>query len=121
MNVSPGDVLDRLSILKLKMERTEDKPTQEYESYTSAMREKSGEFPTLDWDLLLDLAYRANGLVWDLEGAIRNSQLDDNFVEAGKRAIMVRKVNGIRVGLKNLVNSLTGEGFLEVKKHHLSE
>jgi len=121
MNVSPGDVLDRLSILKLKIERSEDKPTSEYNSYKISYEILRGSHSNLPWDLLFDLAYRANGIVWDLESAIRNSQLDDNFVEAGKRAIMVRKINGIRVSVKNLVNNLTGEGFQEIKKEHLSE
>ena len=121
MNISAGDLLDRLSILKLKMERSEDKPDYEYGSYKTAYEILRGSYPNLPWDLLLNLAYRANGIVWELESAIRNSELDDNFIETGKRAIKVRKINGIRVGIKNLVNSLTGEGFQEIKKEHLSE
>lgn len=121
MNISAGDVVDRLSILTLKTERSLEKPIQEHTSYMDEFIELRKKYPNIDWDLLLDLSYRANGIVWDLENAIRNSQLDDNFIETGKRAIMVRKVNGIRVGVKNLVNSLTGEGFMEIKKDHLSE
>ena len=121
MNISPGDLLDRLSILKLKMERSEDKPEYEYGAYKTAFEVLRSKHSTLSWDLLLNLAYRANGIVWDLECAIRNSELDDNFIETGKRAIMVRKVNGIRVGIKNLINNLVGEGFQEIKKEHLSE
>ena len=121
MNISPGDIVDRLSILILKMERSEDKPIDEHSAFKLSFRELKEKYPVFDWDLLLDISYRANGLVWDLEGAIRNAQLDDNFIETGKRAIMCRKVNGIRVVAKNLVNSLTREGFQEIKKSHLSE
>jgi hypothetical protein len=122
MNIASGDILDRFSIVKLKMDRATEKPLQEYEAFEKAFKEVKVKYPQFDWDLFLDIAYRTNGLIWDLEGAIRNAQLDDNLMETGKRAIMIRKVNGIRVGIKNLANSLTGEGFVEVKnRDHLSQ
>jgi hypothetical protein len=121
MNVGSGDVVDRLSIVKLKMERTEDKPHQEYEAYNVAFNEIKIKYPQFNWDLFLDIAYRANGVVWDLESGIRTAQLDNDIVETGKRAIIIRKVNGVRIGVRNLINSITGDGFVEIKhKDHIS-
>ena len=121
MNVGSGDVVDRLSIVKLKMERTEEKPHQEYQAYNIAFEEIKSKFPQFDWDLFLDIAYKANGVVWDLESAVRTAQIDNDLVEVGKRAIIIRKVNGVRIGVKNLINSIAGDGFVEIKhKDHLS-
>jgi hypothetical protein len=121
MNVGSGDVVDRLSIVILKMERAE-KPQEEYEAYKEAFEELKDRHPRFSWDLFLDLAHRTNGIVWDLESAIRQGQLDNDFVETGKRAILIRKVNGVRIGIKNLINNLTGEGFKEVKHaDHISK
>lgn len=120
MNIGSGDVVDRLSIIMLKMERAE-KPQKEYEAFREAFQELKFKYPQFDWDLFLDLAHRTNGIVWDSESAIRTAQLDNDLVEAGKRAILIRKVNGVRGGIKNLINSLTGDGFTEIKHtDHLS-
>jgi hypothetical protein len=120
MNVGSGDIVDRLSIVILKKERAEGN-IQEYEAYKDALSDLKHKYPNLNWELFLDLSYKANGIVWDLESALRNAQLDNDPTEAGRRAILIRKVNGVRIGIKNLINSLTGEGFLEVKHiDHLS-
>ena len=122
MNVGAGDVVDRLGIVLLKMERTEKKPSQEHKAYCDAFNALEVKYPDFDWDLLLNLSYKVNGMVWDLESALRKGQLDNDLVETGKRAIMIRKINGIRVGIKNLINDLTGEGFMEVKhSDHISQ
>jgi len=122
MNVGAGDVVDRLGIVRLKMERFEGNSSLEYEAYKNTLDELKIKYPNLDWDLFFDLSYRVNGLVWDLESALRKGQLDNDLVETGKRAIMIRKINGVRVGIKNLINGLTGEGFMEVKnKDHISK
>ena len=121
MNIPLGDIVDRLSIVKLKMERSDDKPQKEYEAFNGAFEENKAKHPQFNWDLFFDVAYKANGIVWDLESAIRTAQLDNDLTETGKRAILIRKVNGIRVGVRNIINSLTGEGYIEIKhKDHLS-
>jgi hypothetical protein len=121
MNVGSGDIVDRLSILILKIERSDDKPQKEYEAYKTAFEETKLDYPQFNWDLFLDMAYRTNGIVWDLESAVRNALLDNDLQETGKRAILIRKVNGVRIGIKNLINNLVGDGFVEIKhKDHLS-
>lgn len=121
MNIPAGDVLDRFSIVKLKAERTSIKTSEEYEAFKKGFEEIKSKYSQFDWDKFLDIAYRTNGVIWDLESAIRNAQLDDNLIESGKRAIWIRKINGIRVAVKNLVNELVGEGFVEVKHNdHIS-
>ena len=121
MNISSGDIVDRLSIIKLKLERSDDKPNKEYEAFKRAFEEIKSKYPKFNWDFFLDIAYKANGVVWDLESDIRTAQLDHDLVETGKRAILIRKVNGIRVGIRNLINSVVGDGYIEIKhKDHIS-
>jgi len=121
MNIGSGDVVDRLSILLLKCERAEEKPIEEHGLYMEEYINLRNTYSNFDWDLFLEIAQRVNGIIWDLESALRSAQLDNDPTEVGKRAILIRKINGVRVGIKNLINSLTGQGFKEVKhKDHLS-
>ena len=58
MNVGSGDIVDRLSIVILKMERS-DKPEKEYTAYKEAFRDLKIKYPQYNWDLFLDLAHKA--------------------------------------------------------------
>jgi hypothetical protein len=52
---------------------------------------------------------------------MRKGELDNDVAEVGRRAILIRKFNSIRVGVKNIVNALVHEGYQDVKKDHGSE
>ena len=123
MNMSVGDVLDRYSIILLKLEHKPDFPYHEQERI--AMQEEMcrlrSKYPDVDLDLFLNHCKEINGKIWELEADIRKGALDNDLPEVGRRAIMIRKINGLRVGFKNLVNKLLGDGFQESKTEHLSE
>ncbi len=122
MNRDPGDILDRFSISFLKMERiAEDTSKQEHNWFTEGLDELIKRCPNYDWHQFANYLYKINGLIWDLEADMRKGQLDDDLEEVGKRAIEIRKLNSLRVGFKNIVNKLIGEGIQDIKQDHISQ
>jgi len=70
---------------------------------------------------LLDLLKVVNGFIWDLESDIRKGKEGQlGLEEVGRRALMIRNLNSIRVWTKNLITRTTGRGHLEIKKDHAS-
>ena len=120
MEMSYGDVIDRLSIAILKMFRTDEtEPWRECIEYCKAIH----SVQLVDDNLINDLRkmLQVNGQIWDLEAAVRQGKLDDDLMEVGKRAIAIRERNKVRVELKNKINERTTTGFIEIKKDHASE
>jgi len=71
---------------------------------------------------LLQLLKIINGYIWDLEADIRKGKEGElGLEEVGRRALMIRDLNNIRVWTKNLVIRISGLGFADVKKDHASE
>ena len=75
----------------------------------------------MDLDILLNHCKEINSQIWDLEADIRQGALDNDLPEVGRRAIMIRRINGLRVSFKNLITELLKDGFKETKQDHLSE
>ena len=116
-----GEVLDRFTILKLKMERIrESSIILEYETYKKAIEEykMKGINIKQDW---VDKLYEVNGKIWDLEFDIRKGKEGElGLEEVGRRAIAIRNLNSIRVNIKNKISEETGIGFKDIKKDHAS-
>jgi hypothetical protein len=123
MNMSVGDILDRYSIVLLKIEHNPDSPYHETEwvALQAEMCHLRNIYPNVELDMLLDYCKQINGQIWDLEADIRKGALDNDLPEVGRRAIMIRRINGLRVGFKNLITKFVGEGFTETKTDHLSQ
>lgn len=116
-----AEVLDRFTIVRLKMERikTENKK-DEYEHYKKVLEDykKRGMIVKQEW---IDRLYEANGQIWDLESDIRKGKEGElGMEEVGKRAIKIREINKIRISIKNEVVEATGSGFKDVKMNHAS-
>ena len=121
MEMPLSEVLDRLVIVRLKMERikTENK-AKEYEYYKKAVDEykKRGMVIKQEW---IDRLYEANGKIWDLEYDIRKGKEGNlGLEEVGRRAIRIREINKIRISIKNEIAETTGSGFKDVKMNHAS-
>jgi len=119
MEMPLAEVIDRFTIVRLKMERIkiEDKK-KEYEYYLKVLEEykKKGIIVKQEW---LDNLYEANGKIWDLEYDIRKGKDGEmGLEEVGKRAIQIREVNKIRISIKNEIVEATGSGFKDVKMNH---
>lgn len=72
-------------------------------------------------ELITDL-HKINGQMWDAEHDIRKA-LDETLglEEIGRRAIVIRDLNKIRVSIKNQLTKLCGQPeFLDCKMNHAS-
>ena len=116
------EILDRLSILKLKIERIgEPHLKEELQAYQIAIKEfkQRGIIVKDEW---LNRLYTINGKIWDLESDIRKGKEGEiGLEEVGRRAIAIRELNKQRVSIKNEIVQKTGIGFKDVKMNHASE
>jgi hypothetical protein len=120
MKMPIGEILDRYSIAVLKKERANaDNDIElidllkEIEDY----RQKDSEFINHKINQLIEI----NGMIWDLESDIRKGREGElGLEEVGRRAIKIREFNKIRVGYKNDVVEVFGEGYKDIKMNHAS-
>ncbi len=120
MKMPIGEILDRYSIAVLKKERANadneielNDLSQEIEVY----KQKDSEFINHKINQLIEI----NGMIWDLESDIRKGKEGElDLEEVGRRAIKIREFNKIRVGYKNDVVEVFGEGYKDIKMNHAS-
>jgi len=123
------ELIDKRSIVQLKIERIGDEEDRlelqrEFQDYSTAIQEYIEEgVCTLEqvseWHNRL---YKANGIIWDLESAIRRGQIKDiSLEEVGRAAIKIRESNGARVGIKSEIVSEVGIGYRDIKINHASQ
>lgn len=121
------EAIDKFSILTLKRERlpTNDPDRvmveKEYAFYAKvidAYREE-GVVTKDEWVAgMIDI----NGQCWDLEAAIRQGRDKDlGLEEVGRRALMLRDLNKIRIARKNKIAEDIGMDFFEIKVDHASQ
>jgi hypothetical protein len=116
MKMQIGEIADRYSILMLKSERTDLDVKSELVEYENAVNgyEKINTF--------IERLKSINGRIWDLESDIRKGKENElGLEEVGKRAIMIRDINGERVACKNEITIHYTEGYVETKYAHASE
>jgi Flp pilus assembly protein TadD len=119
IEVSPGELIDRITILEIKAERlTRAESLAVVRSELAALRAARDRLippsPALD-ELARDLRAVNEGL-WDVEDELRvlekNADFGPAFVE---RARSVYRLNDRRAALKRRVNELLGSGLREEK------
>jgi len=117
-----AEVLDRLSILKLKIERiNEPHLKKELNVFNEAIQKFKNKGIKIKDNWLNDL-YKINAKIWDLEADIRKGKENElGLEEVGRRAILIRNLNKERVSIKNKIIEETGIGFKDVKINHASE
>ena len=124
MEVGPGELFDRLSISLPKSERLSAEQVQEeLEELEEAFAQTERLHPSISVECsdLLDLLKVINGFIWDLESDIRKGKEGElGLEEVGRRALMIRNLNSVRVWTKNLITRTTGQGYPEIKKDHAS-
>jgi len=117
-----GDIVDRLCIAQLKAERIGTPQTKkEFKEFWEGLFPHMLINPQIEWWEIISNLYQVHRNIWELEADIRQAKMDKNVEEVGFRALQIRDYNRIRIELKNRLNQLTGEGFLEIKKDHGSE
>ena len=122
LSISAGELIDRLTILELKLHRLPDAVRPELErelARVQAVRDRA--FPPSE--RLLELSVRlgaVNAELWDLEEALRDCErtgsFDERFVELARR---VYRTNDERAARKRQIDELVGSELREHKSHAL--
>ena len=122
VEISNGELLDKISILELKMLKIEDKEKlvnvhKEFDTLNPLVVEL---FENHDGQLqnhYLELA-KINGELWDIEDWIRDCErekrFDKEFVELARSVYIT---NDKRCEVKKLINILTSSGLVEEKSY----
>ena|SRR3989344_820394 len=131
MEISLPEILDRISIVRLKIERIgEPQLNEELGTYMNAMKEyiERGVNIKKEW---LDELYEINGKIWDLVFPIRKIINSENYLELaekaigfeelGRQALLMESFMKIRVAVKNRISEETGSGFKDIKIDHCGE
>lgn len=119
------EALDKLSILKLKLERLPDEATKdivrrEHDFYAAVVAAYKAQGLEVKDEWLAGLI-EANGKCWDREAAIRQGRDNElGLEEIGRRTIELRDLNKERIALKNKIAEEIGIDFFEVKTDHAS-
>ena len=124
------ELLDKKSIIQLKIERLGDNSEinqlkeKEYDDYTKAIEDYVAEGVCNMEEIRgwYNKLYDINAKIWDLEADIRQGKEGKlGLEEVGRRAIEIRKNNGIRVGIKSAIVGAVGVGYKGIKINHASE
>lgn len=114
--MSIGDMVDRYTICKLKFERNKIDNSIELNELFGEIQNYGGIEP------YIENLYNLHSKIWDLEGDIRKGNEEIlGLEEVGRRAIIIRDLNKIRISIKNDINSKYNEGYIEIKTDHGSE
>ena len=115
IEMSPGEVADRYTILRMKVVKAPGLMTEfaKYSNEVIILNEKHNI-----WPMLLVLM-EMNAKIWMLEADIRNGK-EMPLEEVGRRALAIRDFNKHRVQAKAYIDSLIG--FTpDVKVDHASQ
>ena len=122
VEVSNGELLDKISILELKMLKIEDEEKlvnvkKEFETLNPLVVSLFEKYDSQLQNHYLELA-KINGELWDIENWIRNCEhekrFDKEFVELARSVYIT---NDKRCEVKKLINILTSSGLVEEKSY----
>jgi hypothetical protein len=119
--VSPGELLDKLTILEIKLERIDDEAKlanvrREHELLSRVRR--GGMLENPDVDPLYERLREINEALWDIEDEIRGEEagrrFGERFVELARS---VYRCNDERAAVKRRINRLLGSEIVEEKSY----
>lgn len=114
--VSIGEILDRISILKIKKEKILDKNKLEKINIELNELEKK-----VVYDNFLEIKFKnlleVNKNIWEYEDLIRKSIKNNNFDAIIKNAILICRNNDLRFEIKKEINEKNNSAIQEVKQH----
>ena len=119
--ISAGELLDKISILEIKLEKIKDK-----ESHKEISKEYRilKEAQSLKVEITKELEYLSNELkkinqiLWDIEDKLRISEKNKDFGEAFiELARGVYFNNDKRAKIKSDINKILGSNIREIKKY----
>jgi hypothetical protein len=118
IQVSNGEIIDKLTIIQIKLERIKDKTklANLQKEYDELIKEASSILSTSD--PLYKALYGINCELWDIEDHIRdlerNKDFGDDFIQTA-RAVYFR--NDKRSEVKREINLKTSSGLMEEKSY----
>ena len=118
--ISPGELLDKISILEIKLEKIKDKNSQEKIKIEYKILKKIQNSSIEMSDKIKDL-YRSvsdvNIKLWDIEDKLRiceqNKDFGKNFIELARGVYFN---NDKRAELKNEINEILKSNIREIKQ-----
>ncbi len=121
IEVSPGELIDKITILEIKSARMDDAAKLENVrrelDHLTAARDGAVR-PSAELDRLAAELHEVNERLWDIEDAIRACERDrdfgDRFVTLARSIYMN---NDRRTTLKRRINELLGAAFVEEKSY----
>ena len=122
VEVSNGELLDKISILEIKLLTIEDKDKliniqNEFDVLNTLVVELFEKYDGQLQNHYLELA-KINGELWDIEDWIRDCErekrFDKEFVELARSVYIT---NDKRCEVKKLINILTSSGLVEEKSY----
>ena len=122
IEVSNGELLDKISILELKLLKIEDKEKliniqKEFDELNPLCQKLFKQFGGQLQNHYLELA-SINGLLWDIEDWIREAEARKDFgPEFIQLARSVYTTNDRRSEMKKLINITTGSKLVEEKSY----
>ena len=119
VEISAGELIDKLTILEIKLERLSD-PAQlanvrrEHEPLRETLRQNFADTPELA-ALMIELR-RTNTALWDIEDDIRRHERNGDFGESFVAlARSVYRTNDLRAAIKRRINQLLDSAIVEEK------
>ena len=126
IEVSTGEILDKWTILKIKMQRIKDKDKlanvgAEYVYLNDVKDDIEHDLTNTEYQklsVLVEQLYVINTTLWDIEDAIRDKELaeefDQEFIEIARSVYIT---NDKRAAVKKQINTLTRSDFTEEKSY----
>ena len=121
IDVSPGELIDKITILQIKADKIQDiskleNVNKELELLTNSLHE--GVKITNELKLIMDELQKVNETLWVIEDKIRlheaSGKFDTDFIELARA---VYKENDKRANLKRKINNTLGSGLIEEKSY----
>lgn len=118
IEISNGELLDKLSILEIKLEKIQDTGKlmhihSEY-SLIKPLGDKLLHLVEAQYKSLVDI----NRLLWEIEDAIRDlerkQQFGDEFIQMARKVYLL---NDKRAHIKKEINLFTNSGLIEEKSY----
>ncbi len=119
IEVSPGELCDKLSILKIKLEKITDTNDLTFVQKEYNLLNNHNVLNNIEVVTLYNELYNINKQLWDLENKVRKCEYDQTFgTEFCNTARSIFRLNDKRALLKKQINILLNSNLQEVKQHN---
>ena len=121
IQVSPGELIDKLTILEVKLDHMSDPAKlanvrREHDMIKQTLRENVADTPALA-KLIAELK-ATNLALWTIEDLIRNHEREGNFGDSFVQlARSIYRINDERAAIKRRINVLLDSAIVEEKSY----